>query len=350
MIDPFLKQPPNDPQEAAYWWSARRHLGLLSDREEVAFQKWLDAPTHAAAWSATEAILEGASSFASEPEIRAMRNAALAVPRQRSRRGRWMYAPAVAAAMALAIWLGATQAPQLAPTLDEVAASERYAATAGHRREIILSDGSHVTLDSGSLVDVAFTAGRRSVRLVRGQALFHVAKDAGRPFIVAAGDRYVTAVGTVFDVRLDPGGLVKVLLVEGHVTVEPIRATGLARIVPAIAREELSAGEALTAGPGNAPTVVPADVVKGTSWSHGQLIFRNEPLSAVVTELNRYTTLPVVVPDNRVARIPVSGVFSTDRADGVADLIAAAYSLRVFRGGGDAVVLESTQEKVPAKK
>ncbi len=82
-----------------------------------------------------------------------------------------------------------------------------------------LPDGSRMTLDTDSEVDIAFAPERRNLRLVKGRAFFDVAHDAQRPFAVVADGREVEALGTRFDVRMDPGQ-VRVVLVEGRVSVK----------------------------------------------------------------------------------------------------------------------------------
>jgi transmembrane sensor len=93
-----------------------------------------------------------------------------------------------------------------------------YVTGKGQKSIVDLPDGTRVTLDADSAVDVAFTGGRRDVRLLNGRAFFDVAHDRAHPFAVQAGGRVVTALGTQFDVRLTPGA-VRVVLAEGSVSV-----------------------------------------------------------------------------------------------------------------------------------
>src|SRR5690606_15969424 len=92
----------------------------------------------------------------------------------------------------------------------------------GERSSITLSDGASVVLNTNSRIEVRYTPERRNVRLLAGQAWFQVAKHPERPFVVEAGDRRVTALGTAFDVRMDSRDSVQVTLAEGKVSVEPI--------------------------------------------------------------------------------------------------------------------------------
>src|SRR5690606_5015875 len=141
------------------------------------------------------------------PEVRRMRETALASASRSPVRWR----PAAAAAMLAAtlgagVWISRTPADPGPPPVREAApAAKRYATKVGERLNVRLEDGSIVALNTATVLEVAYSPGRRDVRLVRGQALFEVARNHDRPFIVTAGDRRVTALGTAFDVRVDGG-------------------------------------------------------------------------------------------------------------------------------------------------
>jgi len=166
-----------------------------------------------------------------------------------------------------------------------------------------------LTLDTDTAVDVLFAGAARQVRLVRGQALFDVAKDPSRPFTVVAGDRRITALGTKFDVSIDPAAL-KVVLVEGRVAVSHDRPT------PAAAAVILRPGQKLTAPPGERGEVSPTDVQAATMWRHGMVSLEDVTLAEAVAVLNRYSTRRITIADPDVAALRVSGVFRTGAPDG----------------------------------
>src|SRR6266853_5244249 len=93
-----------------------------------------------------------------------------------------------------------------------------YVTEPGEQRTIRLADGSTVEMDSRSRVRLEFTDAERTVELVDGQALFRVAKNPSRPFIVVSGDARVRAVGTQFDVYKKRDGTT-VTVIEGRVAV-----------------------------------------------------------------------------------------------------------------------------------
>src|SRR5258706_2080307 len=96
-----------------------------------------------------------------------------------------------------------------------------YSTDVGEQRSLVLEDGSTVELNSRSRIRVAFNNTERSVHLMEGQALFHVARNPARPFVVHSGSARVRAVGTEFDVYRRATGTV-VTVVEGRVAVLPV--------------------------------------------------------------------------------------------------------------------------------
>jgi transmembrane sensor len=322
--------PPEVPADAAIWWATCRQTDPVRfANENAAFSAWLADEINASAWQEVDRRVEMVGKFATMPHIREMRRAALEAARFRprpARRGRIVAGVMAASLFGVTLWTGlSVWAPG-----DTLAASEnvrRYATAIGQSRDVLLSDGSKVTLNTASLVEVRYTAARRDVRLLTGQAMFQVAKNPDRPFVVWARDRQVTALGTAFDVRIRGDG-VQVLLVEGHVRVDPVRPQGLARLIPALARTDLTAGQQLLTEGASAGEVMAVDVERETAWNRGVLIFRNDSVGDAVREVNRYSQVPIVVDDPGVANLKVSGIFPTASQ---ADFIAAMEALYPVR-------------------
>jgi transmembrane sensor len=318
----------SDPREEAIAWLAREEEGRLPADQQAQLQAWLDAdPEHAAIYERARDAVGAPARYAAHPSVMDMRREALASMKEGRQRPRLWAAAAVAAFAVLgtgtaALWpdtrpsvsqLERVAAP-LATTLNPNAAIYRTAV--GERTSVTLPDGSVVILNTDTLLKVAYTGRERGVRLVRGQALFEVAKNKQVPFQVYAGDRRVTAVGTAFDVRLD-GAEVKVTLIEGVVKVGgPPRGKAPAQQVT------MTAGEALEAGPSSAMTIKPADVGAETSWKSGVVVFKAASLAEAVAEVNRYSNRAVVLADPSIAGYRVTGVFKTGDPDSFVHSVA----------------------------
>ncbi|HSK39419.1 MAG TPA: FecR domain-containing protein, partial [Arenibaculum sp.] len=268
--------------------------------EAAAFDRWLSAdPRHQEAFDRTSAAWDLLEPHTAAPEvIRARRDALDYVRRAGGRR--WASRVSrrtsfrIAASVAAAAVLGAAAWP----VFD---GAEVYRTGMGERRQITLTDGSTVSLDSASRVKVRYTADARRLTLLRGQARFDVAQNAARPFSVDAGDRRVVATGTAFNVEI-LGRAVNVTLLEGSVVVAPAKASA-ASPVPLIA------GQQLMANLGAVPQVEPVKIEDATAWQRGKVVLDNVPLEQAALRVNRYSDRKVVVGDEAAAALTVSGVF-----------------------------------------
>src|SRR6185437_12683789 len=200
--------------------------------------------------------------------------------------------------------------------------SERYPSYAteiGERRSFELSDGSTVDLNARSKLRVEFSGAERRVELLEGQALFQVAKDKARPFIVKSADATVRAVGTQFDVdRKSTGTTVTVL--EGRVVVYP-GAPALGDLVGSATTKDTdgSANLAVPVTAGQQVTVTKqvlraaehADVAAATAWKQRKLIFDGTRLADVVEAFNRNNRRQFVIESGALADYHLSGVYSS---------------------------------------
>jgi transmembrane sensor len=179
-----------------------------------------------------------------------------------------------------------------------------YSTGIGEQRTIQLTDGSTVELNARSKIRVHLTDQQRDVTLQEGQALFRVAKDSHRPFVVRAGDAQVRAVGTEFDVYRKQSATV-VTVVEGRV--ETYDGSGSAGSAPIV----LSAGEQITVLPHTVTKPTRTDPVVATAWVQKRLIFEETPLGDVAEEFNRYNRRPLTIDDRELQKIKISGVYSS---------------------------------------
>ena len=198
-----------------------------------------------------------------------------------------------------------------------------YSTGIGEQSTIQLMDGSTVELNARSKVTVRLTDRRRDVALIEGQALFRVAKDKQRPFVVRAGDAQVRAVGTEFDVYRKQTKTV-VTVVEGRVETYPESGgAGAAAIV-------LSAGEQLTVLPHTVTKPTRADIVAATAWVQKRLMFEETPLSEVAEEFNRYNRRPLAIEDPELQTLKISGVYSSTDPASLINFLRNQNSIRVI--------------------
>lgn len=195
-----------------------------------------------------------------------------------------------------------------------------YATSRGELRQLVLPDGSRVMLDSGSRIEVAFSAAERRLVLREGRARFSVAHEA-RPFIVQAGADQVVATGTLFDVSLLDHRL-SVVLLQGRVEVRQGRGSA----PPTVRR--LEAGNRLVVQGAGAPVSAPAS--RGdTSWARRMLEFDDVPLGEAVATANRYSQIQIRLADAGIGRLRVTGAYRAGDATGLARSLAAAFDLEL---------------------
>jgi transmembrane sensor len=304
-------------------WHVDRQAGLTSEQEE-ALSRWLRAdPHHAVAFAEVGRTWDVIAPLGDEAPA-----AVAEMPRRSIRPMRWL--AAAAAATFLAGGFGyLTLRPQ------------HYATGVGEIRAIRLADGSNVTLNTASELEISFTRDRRNVRLVRGEAIFDVAKDRARPFVVRANGASMQAVGTVFDVR-DDRGQVELTVSEGIVKFQPDRRT-----IPGYKVSFVKAGYGARATANSTATfrISAGDLEQRTLWQTGMLKFSGKPLGQVVAELNRYRSSQIVVADDRIAAIPIGGRFPIRAGDEFLAGIEASFNIRAVKGEDGKVYLFSAEER-----
>ena len=218
-----------------------------------------------------------------------------------------------------------------------------YSAGFGELRVLTLADGSVVSLNAESKIKVNFSAHRRSIALLRGEAFFQVAHAPDRPFLVIADNATVRAVGTAFDVKLATqdavvsiiDGVVNVSLGEGpsSVSVEPVvvsmgeearirrRWTGGVDAIPAISK--IQTPVALSAA----------------SWTRGQLEFDDTPLAEVLAEFQHHRHFDVQLDGDATRALKLTGAFRSHDLESVLDYIATIPGVVVKKTGPESYVI-----------
>jgi transmembrane sensor len=275
----------------------------------------------------------------------------------------------LAAAAAAAVLVGAAifvvQGPALRPAREPSALrafQADFETAVGGREAETLADGSVVTLNTDTRVEVRYVSASRDVYLLRGEANFEVAHDASHPFNVHVAGRIVQAIGTAFNVRLEPDSGVEVTVTEGKVRVtralEPPasgegRSTGgsAAALPPEAFNATVAQGQLakLARADGHSaprPSIVrlePVDLDIKLAWQRGVLIFRGEPLEAMLAEVARYTTARFDIEDDALRDVRVGGYFRAGDVDSLLLALRENFNIESERVGADRIVLRSAQ-------
>jgi transmembrane sensor len=304
-----------DIEQRAALWLVRREEPGWSPAEQAALDQWLEeSMAHKAAywrldhgWREADRI--GALGPATGDDD--------AAPSRFTRWRPWAAAAGLAGLLAFG-------AAELSPTAPEPVAHLRFATAVGGHRIVPLVDGSRIELNTATAMRAAVSSEHREVWLDRGEAYFEIAHLEGRPFVVHAGSRTVTVLGTKFSVRRD-GDKVTVSVVEGRVKVDD------ARQPDAVPTAILTAGDvAVARGPSTLLAAKSEESVESTlAWRGGMLNFDRTSLAGAAAEFNRYNRRQIVIADPETANIRIGGTFQAANVDTFVRLLRDAYGLRI---------------------
>jgi transmembrane sensor len=306
-----------DIEAKAAEWLLRREQPPWSQADQAALDRWLDeSMSHKAAFWRLEHTWQMADRIgALTPRDIAPR------PRRAGLPLRWWYAGALAASLLLAVaFIGLHSWPTLSPPPT----ADSFDTGIGGHRIVPLADGSRIELNTATNLRTLISKKRRDVWLDRGEAFFAVAHIEGSAFVVHAGPRRITVVGTQFSVRRDDDK-VTVAVVQGRVRVEDSTPGASSASIT------VSPGD-VAIGLGSSTMVVSkpvAAVEDKLTWRDGRLVFDGTTLAEVADDFNRYNRQQLLISDPSVAAIRISGTFKTSNVEAFVRLLKEAYGLKV---------------------
>lgn len=333
--------PERDPESieaAAASWLAREDRGFTAD-EQDRFLEWLRADRRNGeavarlrdAWSRLDRLRDVTRADATALPV------AFPAPAARHGGRRFLrYGTAVAAAAAVvvaAFWSVGQRQPAAGP---QAPATVHGACVLPGAERRLLEDGTAVELAPGASMTLAFSADERRVQLRGGDALFTVAKNPARPFVVEARGVEARALGTAFAVGF-PGEGVSVLVTEGEVRLEqPEDKRGRAAATGTVLVPSLRPGQEARvlrngAAQGNSPVEVrdlgPEEIDAALAWRGIRLEFDDLPLDAVVSAFNHYNARKLVIADDETAAITVGGSFRADNVEAFIRLLDTGFGV-----------------------
>jgi transmembrane sensor len=207
----------------------------------------------------------------------------------------------------------------------------QFGTAKGEVRMIPLPDGSVVTLNTASKVAVEYSEARRNVRLLGGEALFDVAKDHVRPFVVSAGGTQVRAIGTSFTVRHLPDAPVQILVQEG--VVEVVEKSDRKRRAIRLGPNSRANSSAHQISVSTAITL--PELRRELAWREGRIEFEGQTLAEAVAEFARYSDTTISVEDPQMSREEIAGRFQGNDPIGFARAVAVSLNGHVVIGDGE---------------
>lgn len=309
-----------DIEAIAARWVLRREEPDWSDKDQRLLDAWLEeALAHKAAYWRLE------HGWRAADRIAALGDVAGPTPRRR----RISYWVPAALAASLLIVVGADIVSERLARRPGMVPIQLVLTEVGARKALPLADGSRIELNTATRLRTRISAGHREVWLDRGEAYFEVRHSDHMPFVVHAGPKTITVLGTKFAIRRE-GEKVTVSVVEGRVRVDQTGtgarpASSLTVVTGDVAiADSLSTLVAIKA---------PGKVEESMAWRRGMLSFEQSSLAEAASEFNRYNRRKLVVEDPEAASIRIGGTFQAANVDAFARLLSDAYGLEIERSG-----------------
>jgi transmembrane sensor len=317
-------------------WLVRMSGPLRTAATEEGFQRWLqEDPLHRIAFQRVTEEWDEADRLKryTDVVIRVPARARSARPRTRVRK------PLLAVAALFALLV--------AGAVFHYFSAVAVATGVNELRVVTLDDGSRIHLNTLTRITVDFSRAQRRVTLDSGEALFEVARRPDWPFVVAAGNRQVRALGTAFLIRREADRLA-VTLVEGKVEVRQVSSAS-SRL--AETQAVLAPGERVTfLAHAAAPKRDRPELDRLMAWQQGKVAMDDLTLAAAVAEMNRYSSKRLILEAPQPQELRISGVFIAGQSMSFARALAQSYDLQIMEQGDSIVLSGIGRSKVSAAK
>lgn len=311
-----------DTDFAAARWVIDLEDGDFTQEQWNEFEQWLfERPQNADAYEAAILAWDRSAALGRLPEVLVPRREIAPTTSPRLRASSWAVCGAlvlVVTAVIVSVYWSSQHVPPRRleahslshDSTEKTSPQPSFPTDGGGLRRINLEDGSHIELSYTTEVKVRFSPARRTVDLIRGQALFEVSHDEHRPFEVNFAGQSARALGTRFDIDLLANGDVEVMVGEGRVGLNcrsdstEIGVQGGSRC-----EEELTANQSIVLGQDPSPILdlLPGEFESRVAWRRGRVEFYGQPLSQVVAQISRYTQRKITIADPSIASTPFGG-------------------------------------------
>jgi len=209
-----------------------------------------------------------------------------------------------------------------------------YSTSVGQQKSFTLSDGSVMSLNTDTQVEVSISKSARDIRLIRGETYLRVVHDPRRTLTVSTDHAYVRDLGTDFGVQTLPEGL-RVIVASGEVEAGINGKKNASREA-----KILSAGQSATISSGQVH-LTDVDVNSALAWKDHRLVFHEDQLAFVADQFNRYNVPQMRVEGTTAKGTLVSGSYDLNSYEEILKF-ARTKHLTVIQDGNDWVIRSKT--------
>ncbi|MGJ7545838.1 FecR family protein [Variovorax sp. LT1R16] len=324
-------------ESAAADWLARRDSGTWTEADAHKLDAWIaESIAHRVAWLRLSSVWQRSDrlgALRTPPPMPAPTPtpAPAAAPQPQpawpARRLSRFSLQRIAAGMLVAVagtaWLGWQHMQE--------EGGQHYATAVGARQSVALPDGSKLTLNTATQLRAAVNDSGRKVWLDAGEAYFDIAHDKAHPFVVIAGDRRITVLGTRFLVRRQ-GDQVNVTVEEGRVQIASAKPDAKSAEPTVLTRNQAAVTRAENV---LVMSKAPKQVDDELRWREGKLVFDQTTLGDAAAQFNRYNTRKLVIADPAIAQVRIGGSFDANNMSGFVALLKQGFGLAVQDSGNE---------------
>jgi transmembrane sensor len=297
-------------EQQAMLWQARLSSDLCPEADRIEFQQWLQqSPAHQKAWQDINQFWSSLDTINLDDLVEQKTHNRQFI-KFKSRPVKTALALAASLLLALGLFL---------PKINYYLAD--YNVAAGQQKQITLSDGSSILLNTNSAFSVSFNQQQRLITLHQGEAFFQVAADKTRPFIVQTSAGQVRALGTAFDVK-QQDQQTQVIVFEHAVSITTTQGLRL---------EKLQTAEQLKFSADSLQTASKVNLQRAAPWHQQRMVFQDKALVDVVAELNRYRSGKIICLNDSIKNLPITGVFGIADTELALQAIEQSLPVRITR-------------------
>ncbi len=329
--------------DQALYWHGRMQDQDVTLEECFAFEAWLDeSPSHKRFYDLQQATLNAVPTMEESLRTAYLQEPGPLEPKKEQHFLQALFlristvlnpVRVVVAAGAVAVFLLMLNSGQL---WTEV---RHYQTKTAEIKELMLSDGSIITLGAASEMEVSDGSNERRVKLIQGEAFFDIEKAAEHPFRVETDKAVVRVLGTRFDVHHGVEG-VRVAVADGRVEVSHVLSS---QPENAELKRVLKRGDEILVHPDKPlGPVREIDAGKIAAWRDGQMIYVRQSLKEVIADVARYYPAHIAFDDEAIAKLEITAAFRVDNLERMFELLETILPVKVDHlAGGNILIRES---------